>query len=538
MMILPNSEQMRQIDQCAINEFMIPGIVLMENAGAGTVHLMEQLFGPPANKLFPIFIGPGNNGGDGLVIARHLHQRNAVPLLIFLIEPERLKGDSATNLAIVKKLGLEALICSSSRSVSEIIPAIDHFSAMYGIPCALVDSIFGTGLDRNVEGHFAETIELINGLSSARTIPVIAVDTPSGLSSDHGTVLGCCIKAWSTATYGHAKVGQVLPESQTLVGNLQVIDIGIPPQVLERVRVKVAAVDRQELSELSHSLKRPESSHKGNYGHLFILGGSPGKTGAALLAARGAIRSGCGLVSICAPSELNTIYESSLAEAMTAVVESPEFISIDDQETILSHLADKSCVVIGPGIGQRNETAELVHFLYENLTVPMVMDADALNIIAGREKDLSSPSGVRVLTPHPGEMARLLGISVTEVQSDRRAALTSCYEQFKTPDSELIIILKGSATLTTDGDMVWLNRTGNPAMAAGGMGDVLGGLIGSFICQGLDPVDAARYGVHIHGLCGDILHKSTGAGFTASELADELPAAISNMMRDRDENRT
>ena len=532
MIILPNSEQMRQIDQCAIKEFMIPGVVLMENAGAGTVQLIERLLGSLANRLFPIFIGPGNNGGDGLVIARHLHQRNAVPLLVFLIDPARLKGDSATNLAIVEKLGCETLICTSSRSVPEITENIDHFSAIYGPPCALVDSIFGTGLDRSIEGHFAETIELINRLSNTRTIPIISVDTPSGLSSDSGTILGCCIEAWATATYGHAKVGQVLPESLPLVGNLHIIDIGIPPEVLNRVQVNMAAVDQQDYSELNNLLKRPASSHKGDYGHLFILGGSPGKTGAALLAATGALRSGCGLVSICAPSGLNGIYESAVAEAMTAVVEGPDFLSINDRDRILQHLADKSCVVIGPGIGQQRETAELVLLLYQQLTIPMVIDADALNILAQRKKNLSAPSGARILTPHPGEMARLLGVTSTEVQSDRRTALQSCYEEFKTPNSELIIVLKGSASLTTGGDMVWLNRTGNPAMAAGGMGDVLSGLIGSFICQGMRPVDASRYGVYLHGICGDNLQTRTGAGFTASELADELPAALSTMMRD------
>ena len=532
MIILPNSEQMRQIDQCAIREFKIPGIVLMENAGAGTVHLMERLLGSLADRLFPIFIGPGNNGGDGLVIARHLHQRRAVPLLVFLIEPERLRGDSAANLAVVEKLGFDTLLCTSTGSLEELSKTIDHLSVAHGPPGALVDSIFGTGLDRIIEGHFAEAIELMNNMSSTRGIPIIAVDTPSGLSSDSGSVLGCCIKARATATYGQAKLGQVLPDSHSLVGDLQVIDIGIPPEVIRRVQVNIAAIDQHDLPELSGYLKRPVSSHKGNYGHLFILGGSPGKTGAALLAARGAIRSGCGLVSICAPSGLNAVYETALAEAMTAVVKSPLFLSIDDRDAIFEHLADKSCVVIGPGIGQVRETAELVLLLYQQLTIPMVIDADALNILARRKKELAPPSGPRILTPHPGEMARLTGHPTTRIQADRLAALQTCYEQFKTPDSELIIVLKGSASLTTDGDIVWLNRTGNPAMAAGGMGDVLSGLIGSFICQGMHPVDACRYGVYLHGLSADKLLTSTGAGFTASELADELPGVLADVMSD------
>ena len=230
-MLLPNSEQMRRIDQCAINEFKIPGIVLMENAGAGTVHFLEQRFGSLADRLFPIFIGPGNNGGDGLVIARHLHQRKAFPLVVFLIKPERLKGDSSTNLAIVKTLGFETLICTDSRRLLEVSQTIDRLSVSHGPPAALVDSIFGTGLDRSIEGRFAEAIELINTLSSSRYIPIVAVDTPSGLCSDSGDVLGCCIKAQATATYGYAKFGQVQPGSRSLVGDLQVIDIGIPPEV-------------------------------------------------------------------------------------------------------------------------------------------------------------------------------------------------------------------------------------------------------------------------------------------------------------------
>ena len=529
MTILPNSEQMRQIDQCAINEFKIPGIVLMENAGAGTVVLMERLLGSLEGLLFPIFIGPGNNGGDGLVIARHLHQRKAVPLLMFLVEPGRLKGDSAANLAIVEKLGLTSLICTNSKTLKNMLGTIEQMSLKHGPPAALIDSIFGTGLDRDIDGHFSEAIELINNLSSARNIPVIAVDTPSGLSSNNGEILGCCIRAWTTATYGYPKLGQALPSSRSLVGELQVIDIAIPPEVCERVPVDIAAIDHHELSAVRTCLQRPQDSHKGNFGHLSILGGSAGKTGAALLAARGAIRSGCGLVTIFTPTGLNTIYESALAEAMTMVVESDDYLSIDDRDLIIENLADKNCVVIGPGIGQENKTVELVLDLYHHLATPMVIDADALNSMAWSKKHLSVPPGPRIFTPHPGEMARLLNSTTAEVQRDRLAALRTCFKQFKTPGSELIIVLKGSATLTTDGTIVWLNRTGNPSMAAGGMGDVLSGLIGSLICQGMSPLDAARYGVYLHGCSGDRLQKQVGVGFSASELADELSPLLADV---------
>ncbi|MGI9535749.1 MAG: NAD(P)H-hydrate dehydratase [Desulfocapsaceae bacterium] len=532
MMILPNSEQMRQIDQCAINEFNIPGNVLMENAGVGTVAMMEGLLGSFKDRFIPIFIGPGNNGGDGLVIARHLYQKKGIPLLVFLVKPNQLKGDSAINLAIVEKLDIASLTCTSSKSLQRLSETHEQMTRLHGPPLAMVDSIFGTGLDRDIEGYLVEIIELINSLSKAANTPVIAVDTPSGLCSDSGAILGCCIKARATATYGYAKIGQVLPSSFPLVGNLQVIDIGIPPEVLEQVQVNVCAVGQHDHSTMGLHLQRSVEDHKGNFGHLLIVGGSAGKTGAALLAARGAIRSGCGLVSICAPAGLNAIYESALAEAMTVVVDTPNFLSIDDLDQISGHLADKSCIVIGPGLGQDVKTAELVLELYKLATIPMVIDADALNILALQKKTLPPPSGPRIFTPHPGEMGRLTGLRTSQVQADRQAALHACFEHYKTPDSELIIVLKGSGTLTTDGDTIWVNRTGNPSMAAGGMGDVLSGLIGSFACQGMSPVDAASYGTYLHGLCGDRLHKRSGVGFSASDLADELSPTLKEVMEE------
>ena len=533
MMILPNAEQMRQIDQCAINDFNIPGIVLMENAGLGTVALMERLLGSFKKRVIPIYIGPGNNGGDGLVIARHLYQREAVPLLVYLVEPEQLKGDSASNLAIVNKLDIAFVTCTNSDALRLLSQTLVQMTLTDSLPIAIVDSIFGTGLDRDIEGHFYEAIEMINSLSSALEIPVIAVDTPSGLCSESGNIHGCCIKAWATATYGYAKIGQAMPASVPFVGNLQVIDIGIPPEVLEEVQVEVSAVDNDDHRVIGSQLRRSADSHKGSFGHLLIMGGSAGKTGAALLSARGALRSGCGLVSICAPAELNVIYESALAEAMTIVVDTPNYLSIDDWETIVHHLDDKSCMVIGPGLGQNDKTAELVLELYQCATIPLILDADALNILAHRKEHLQPPSGPRIFTPHPGEMSRLTGQSTDQVQADRVGALGACFEHYKTPDSELIIVLKGSGTLTTDGTTVWVNRTGNPTMAAGGMGDVLSGLIGSLACQGMSPLDAARYGVYLHGLSGDRLQKLRGVGFSASDVADDLSPALTEVMEEK-----
>lgn len=529
-MILPNSEQMRRIDQCAIDQFKIPGIVLMENAGLGTVMLMERLLGNLSDCFIPIFIGPGNNGGDGLVMARHLYQRKAFPLLVFLIEPALLRGDSARNYAMVKELNLDSEVLSDSDRNQRLTEILQQRQQALGPPAVIVDAIFGTGLDRNLSGHFLEVVGQINALSKTHQIPVIAVDTPSGLNSNNGEVLGDCIRATATATYGFAKVGQVLPGSGQFTGELQVIDIGIPDRVLQQVEVTVAAIDANNIEVYKDSLQRQLECHKGSNGHLLIVGGSTGKTGAALLAARGAIRCGCGLVSLCTPANLNVIYQSSIAEAMTVVVQTEDLLSSADLDIIKSNLNGKTCVVVGPGIGQDPGTVELVLELYHSSPLPMVIDADGLNSLALKRDDLKVPAGPRILTPHPGEMARLIGMSASEVQADRFAALQRCFNQFKAADSELIIVLKGSGTLTSDGSSVWVNRSGNPSMATGGIGDVLSGVIGSLVCQGLDCYKAARFGAFLHGCSGDRLQERTGVGFSASELADELSPTLTRII--------
>ncbi|MEJ2056356.1 MAG: NAD(P)H-hydrate dehydratase [Desulfofustis sp.] len=529
-MILVNAQQMREIDQCAINHFHIPGIVLMENAGLGTVLMMERRLGSLRRQLIPIFIGPGNNGGDGLVIARHLQQRAAIPFLIYLIEPHRLKGDSGANQRIVEQTGIEAIVCTSETAVEELPDTILQLENRYGKVAVLVDSIFGTGLDRAIEGHFAAAVNLINVLAAARAIPVVAVDTPSGLNSDDGTQFNTCIRASLTATYGYVKTGQALPESTPFTGELEVIDIGLPAGVLNHVPVHTAAVDQPDCQSFTSQLRRDTGSHKGSFGHLLILAGSIGKTGAAILAAKGALRSGCGLISVCAPTHLNTIYETALTEPMSIVLESFDHLSINDLSRINEQLRGKDCVVMGPGIGEDEETAELVVELYSRVSQPMLIDADALNILAARKKRLPRPSGPRILTPHPGEMARLLDLDSAAVQADRFAALHACFEQFKTPEAELIIILKGSGTLITDGSTTWLNRTGNPAIASGGMGDVLTGVIGSLICQQLSCTAAAVFGTYLHGFSGDRLQKRMGVGFGAADLADDLPLTLKTLI--------
>jgi len=530
-MRLVNGSQMREIDHCAINFFHIPGIVLMENAGLGTVQMMERHLGPLSKKLIPIFIGPGNNGGDGLVIARHLKQKEAIPYLIYLVEPHRLRGDSEINQKIVEQIGIDHIVCTGDAAVDSLPASILQLENSFGAVSVLVDSIFGTGLDRDIEGHFQAAVTLINRLSAVRNIPVVAVDTPSGLCSNDGSIFKTSVQAALTITFGYVKTGQALPESAPYIGELELIDIGLPSGVLDHVPVSTAAIEHHDCHSFTDLLKRDTDNHKGKFGHLLIIAGSPGKTGAAILAAKGASRSGCGLISVCAPVNLNKIYETTLLEPMSVVLDSADYLAIEDLPKIRTQLQNSDCVVLGPGIGQQQKTAELVVELYNSIPQPLIIDADGINILSTHRSRLKEPPGPRILTPHPGEMARLLGQSSAAVQADRLSALRSCFELFKTTEAELIILLKGSGTLITDGSTTWLNRTGNPAMASGGMGDVLSGLIGSLVCQGMECAAAASFGAFLHGYSGDRLQEKMGTGFSAADLADDLSEALQTLTK-------
>lgn len=528
-MKLPRAKEMQALDKCAIEEFDIPGIVLMENAGLGTVQLMEKELGSPKDHFAVIFIGPGNNGGDGLVIARHLHQRGCMPILFFLVDPDSLTGDPATNLTITKKLRFPYHIIDSINRVQTLTVLYKQFISR-GKPCyALVDAMFGTGLARNLEGHFADTIDIINSPDFAVNVPIVAVDMPSGLHADSAAILGKCVYANYTFTYGCVKPGQIMHGSAEITGKLHLVDIGIPPEAIERTGISTDLLTETEVSQWSKKLIRDKSAHKGTHGHLLIIAGSSGKTGAAILAAKGALRSGCGLVSLCVPGELNTIFESQLTEAMTIPLPSfGNYISDVDLDLITESMEGKSAIIIGPGLGTDPATKKVVLHLYNTASVPVVLDADALNILAAHIEDLKEPPAPRILTPHPGEMARICQTTTTKIQGNRlQAARNACALFYH--HKQVIIILKGDGTIIAHGSgEAMINTTGNPSMATGGMGDVLTGIIGSFVCQGLSPLEAAATGVFIHGLSADKLNDDTGFGFTATEVADNIPNILKN----------
>lgn len=511
-MQLPTAKQMQDLDRATITEIGIPGLVLMENAGLRTVDFLVAKFGDPCNKVVTFFIGPGNNGGDGLVIARHLRQRGALPRIFLLVAPEKVKGDAAVNLAIARQLDLpideitnEEQLSASKNSIAE--------------SWLQVDALFGTGLKRPVEGHFAAAIDLINSIA----LPVVAVDLPSGLDSDTGQVLGAAVRSTLTVTYALPKAGHFLFPGRELTGELQVADIGIPRAMVDNAEIRQRALVAADMEKIVPD--RPAAGHKGTFGHLLVLAGSIGKTGAAVLTARAAMRTGVGLVTLCVAKNLNPIFESCLTEAMTiALPHSKDRLSDADLETIEESLAGKKAAAIGPGLGTDPQTESLVLSLYRRAEQPLVVDADAINILAKHPDAIGKAPAPRILTPHPGEMSRLTGKTASSLLQDKLKAA----REFAVKH-QVYLVLKGADTViaSPDGETA-INTTGNVGMACGGMGDALTGIIAGLLCQGFSPWQACCLGVYVHGLAGDLVADRYGieGGFLAGELTDAVPAAL------------
>ncbi len=531
-MKLPNTIEMQGLDSSATKDYHIPGMVLMENAGLGTVRMMEKELGNPKSTFVLIFIGPGNNGGDGLVIGRHLHQRGCKPIFFFLVDPDKLSGDTAANMAIVRKLRLPTHLITTSAQV-QTLPVLYNQFINHGACYAVVDSIFGTGLQRSVTGHFAQCIEFINDSNFLRDIPVIAADLPSGLSSDNGKILGKCVRADYTATYACKKPGHILNNGPRVSGKIKIVDIGIPPEVINQAQISTELLDRKTAATIIAPLKRSPNVHKGDFGHLAVLAGCKGKTGAAILTIKSAMKAGTGLISLFTPEDLNSIYESQLIEAMTIPLPtSISFLNHSDATFIQKALEGKKAVILGPGIGTAPGTSELVLSLYETVKIPMVLDADALNIIAEHCDSLPHAAGPRIFTPHPGEMARLLDCTINELQGNRVEAARKACQMYSQKRNDFTIVLKGAGTIVaSSGGVIRINTSGNPGMAAGGMGDVLTGIIGALLCQNLSTETAAAVAVHIHGMAGDELYGQSGFGYTASELIYGIPQALFSLLK-------
>jgi hydroxyethylthiazole kinase-like uncharacterized protein yjeF len=512
-MLVTTAETMRELDRRAIEEIGISGIVLMENAGRGCAEAIRRHYGPFGRKPVIILSGRGNNGGDGMVIARYFHQWG-VPVKVYLLsEIEKITGDARTNLNICLNAGVPL----------EVIPQWEAFcSRMAEIASAhlLVDAILGTGLAKEVKGFYRQVVEFLN----QRSVPLVAVDIPSGVDASTGRILGAAVRSDLTLTLALPKVGLLIYPGADFAGRMEVVDIGFPPVLTREQFPCIRLLEPEKLGRLLQP--RRADSHKGNYGHLLIVAGSPGKTGAAALAGMGALHMGTGLVTIGIPRSLNPIMEVKLTEVMTEPLPETDQVtfSMASLETILRLLEGKDALALGPGLSRHPETAEMARQLIRQCPVPCVVDADGVNAMAGRLDVLKErPGGPLALTPHPGEMARLVGCSTAAVQQDRLGMARRFAEEYQVP-----LVLKGARTLVARPDgSVSINPTGNPGMASGGMGDVLTGMIGALLAQGLPMGDALELGVYLHGLAGDRVAAEKGAvGMAAGDLLDHLPVLI------------
>ncbi len=500
----PTGIEMGRVDTYAIETCGIPARVLMEAAGRAVAEAARRAF--PAARRPLVVCGGGNNGGDGFVIARLLHDWDSAcrPLVISFADAERQSPEARENLELLLSSGVEVAVKPGPKEVQELLEGCD----------LLIDAIFGVGLSRPVEGPLAE---VLRGLANAR-LPTLAVDLPTGVSSDRGTPLGTELPSDVVVTLGLPKLGLAL---QPRFAEVWIADIGLPEVAVDEAGIRQFLLTPEAAARLLP--RRPREGHKGTFGHLLVVAGSLGKTGAGVLAAEGALRAGVGLVTVGVPRSLNSIFETKLTEAMSLPVgEDGPFLEAASAPVLVAESASRDALVLGPGLGTEPATVELVHALLEQVEGPAVVDADGLNAYSGRPEGLASPAP-RVLTPHPGEAARLLGWSNAEVQADRVGAARALAER-----SRAVVLLKGARSLIAapDGEL-WINPTGGPGLASGGTGDVLAGVVGALLAQRLPALAAARLAAYLHGLAGDL---GPAVGGLAGEVAERIPAAWSELL--------
>ncbi|MEW6096995.1 MAG: NAD(P)H-hydrate dehydratase [bacterium] len=515
MMKVVTKEQMQEIDRRATAEFNIPGITLMENAGLVSELTLEEEFPNLNDSKIIIFAGGGNNGGDGLVIARHLLNQ-AIDVKVYLLkETNTFKADALTNLKIAKSIGVP---------IKEILNEAELEREKDNILEAdiIIDAILGTGISGEVKGFLAYVIDFLNKINK----PIVAIDTPSGLDVDTGFPLGCCIQAWSTFTFGLPKIGLLLHPGAELAGELSLIDISLPKQLLEDENIKVNLLLKEDILPLLP--ERAEDVHKGSCGKVIIIAGSVGMTGAAVMTSQSCLAMGAGLAILCIPQSLNPIVEVKLTEVITKPLPETQeqTLSLNSYDKIIELVKDVSAVAIGPGLGRNNDIVNLIRKLIPKLNVPMVIDADGLFALANNLHILKEKSSPVVITPHHGEMAYLLGVSIDEVKKDRLGVAQRFAQKY-----QLVVVLKGPRTIIADPEgNTYINSTGNPGMATAGCGDVLTGMIAGLLAQKVSDLDAAKLGVFLHGLAGDLVLEEKGVySLVASDLIDKIPAAIKKL---------
>lgn len=507
-----NADQMREADRATIHDVGIPSIVLMENAGRQVVSAMESLFDDLAERSVAVIAGRGNNGGDGFVVARTLHQRGIETSVFLVGRVAEVEGDARINLDVLGRLGV-TVVEVADEGAWEL-----HFSEI-GEHDLLVDALFGTGLRGPLTGLHGTVVADLNGSG----IPIVSIDLPSGLSADTPDLLGDCVDASVTVTLGAPKLPLVLPPAEEKAGEVVIADIGIPLGVIEQLDgPRIELITKERLRPLIPP--RSPDSHKGDFGRVLIVAGSAGKTGAAALAAQGALRSGAGLVTIACRRSCQPVVAALGLEYMTEPLEETPSgtVHFAAAEVVLGLEAD--VVAVGPGLGRGEGVVTFVRELLEKGETSLVLDADGLNAFGDDPSALVGREGRDVIvTPHPGEMARLMGCSVEDVQANRLGMAVDLARRHR-----LYVVLKGYRTLiATPTGTVFVNPTGSPGMATGGTGDVLTGMLAAWLAQLLDAEAACRVAVYLHGSAGELADADTGeVSMTAGDLAEHIGDAV------------
>ncbi len=512
-----DGQQMNKMDELAQTIMKIPGIILMENAAGAVVREIEKEFEDTKIYQTLIFIGTGNNGGDGLAVGRHLFNRGSKVQIILLGDKRKISGDAKTNMDIIEAMGVPFIEIEPDSLIDDAIACLVAGSDV------IVDGIFGTGFTGIVPEYISEIMNLINYYGKK----IIAIDLPSGVDAKTGEIRGNAIKAHKTVTFAVPKCGLILYPGTEYTGKMVIADIGIPREVVEECKLHVNTLEKREAA--SWLPQRPLRSNKGTYGTVQVVAGSTGMTGAASLACTAAYKSGTGLVRLAVPKSVNNVLEVKLTEVITLQLpEKDGKVCEKSSEVLQGYLNKEDVMVIGPGIGQGETITTFMTKILEYAKIPLVIDADALNAIAKDTCLLKKIKVPAILTPHPGEMSRLTGISIQEILKNPIDIVREFCAKWN-----VITVLKDARTVIGHpGGDIYINTTGNAGMATAGSGDVLSGVIAALIAQKVEPYHAAVLGVYLHGRAGDLAAQEIGQfGLMASDLCTYLPLAFKEISK-------
>lgn len=489
------------IDKACVENLGIPLILLMENAALKVLKHLET----DTHSSYVIICGAGNNGGDGMAIARHLSVLGKnIEVFIVANDISRMSDCSRTNYNILKNMGLVINEITSIESIHRLKTSILEADIT-------IDALFGTGLNKEIQGLFKEVVSVVTQYSSY----ILSVDIPSGMNGDNGSIQGSSIKADKTICFEFYKRGFLSYGNEEFTGEIIVESIGVPENIIQQYHNNEFILGTADV--IRNIKPRSKHGHKGTYGRTLIIAGSEGFSGAAYLATQSAVRTGSGLVTLCCSSKLQDILSVKLSESMTT--------NYEDRDNLLRLLGVSNSVGIGPGLGNNESTLGLLELVLEKAKGPIIIDADGLNALSGNLQLLKKAKVPVIITPHPGEMSRLTGLSVQEINRSR-VDLSKSFAK----EHNVIVLLKGYQTVITDGSKVYINSTGSSAMASGGMGDCLTGIIASLASQGTPALEAAACGAYIHGYAGDRLAKDMYA-VNAGHLIDEIPYTMKEILQ-------